>query len=140
MTDHPLSEEPFPNVQSELPLTQLHSICSSPIAGYHCSYLDEYRHSPYRLKRCLNPNCPCTFHNPLFQIISRADVSLPSSLELFLYVYCRYTRAFAPLLNPEETLPSTTFMVSFEEVNLYFCKCQVILIRSMAYGIEHRTE
>jgi len=26
VTDHPLSEEPFPNVQSELPLMQRHSI------------------------------------------------------------------------------------------------------------------
>ncbi|KAK4806763.1 hypothetical protein QYF61_005559 [Mycteria americana] len=32
--DHPLSEEPFPNVQSELPPTQLHSISSCPIAGH----------------------------------------------------------------------------------------------------------
>ncbi|KAK4807107.1 hypothetical protein QYF61_018448 [Mycteria americana] len=34
VTDHPLSEEPFPNVQSELPLRQLHSISSCPIAGH----------------------------------------------------------------------------------------------------------
>ena len=34
MTDHPLGEEPFPNVQSELALTQLHSIPSCPIAGH----------------------------------------------------------------------------------------------------------
>jgi len=34
VTDHPLCEEPFPNVQSELPLTQLHSIPLYPIAGY----------------------------------------------------------------------------------------------------------
>ncbi|KAK4807096.1 hypothetical protein QYF61_018437 [Mycteria americana] len=30
VTNHPLSEEPFPNVQSELPLRQLHSISSCP--------------------------------------------------------------------------------------------------------------
>ncbi|KAK4806146.1 hypothetical protein QYF61_001069 [Mycteria americana] len=34
VTDHPLSEEPFPYVQSELPLTQLHSISPCPIAGH----------------------------------------------------------------------------------------------------------
>ncbi|KAK4825531.1 LOW QUALITY PROTEIN: hypothetical protein QYF61_000108 [Mycteria americana] len=34
VTDHPLSEEPFPNALSELALTQLHSISSCPIAGH----------------------------------------------------------------------------------------------------------
>ena len=34
MTDHPLSEEPFPSVQSELPLMQLHSISSCPVSGH----------------------------------------------------------------------------------------------------------
>ncbi|KAK4818862.1 hypothetical protein QYF61_020081 [Mycteria americana] len=34
VTDHPPSEEPFPNVQSELPLMQLHSISSCPIADH----------------------------------------------------------------------------------------------------------
>ena len=33
MTDHPLSEEHLPNVQSELPLTQLFSIARCPITG-----------------------------------------------------------------------------------------------------------
>jgi len=34
MTDHHLNEEPFPNVQSQLPLTQLHSISLRPVAGH----------------------------------------------------------------------------------------------------------
>ena len=34
VTDHPLSEEPFPNVQSELPLMQFHSISSCPAADH----------------------------------------------------------------------------------------------------------
>ena len=34
MTDHPLSEEPFPDFQPEIPLAQLHSIPSCPIAGH----------------------------------------------------------------------------------------------------------
>ena len=34
MTDHPLSEEPFPNVQPELPLVQLRAISSCPIAAH----------------------------------------------------------------------------------------------------------
>ena len=34
VTNHPLSEEPVPNVQSELPLTQLHSISLCPITGH----------------------------------------------------------------------------------------------------------
>ena len=33
VTDHPLSEEPFPIVQPELPLIQFHSISLCPIAG-----------------------------------------------------------------------------------------------------------
>jgi len=33
VTNHPFSEEPFLNVQSELPLTQLHSIPSCPATG-----------------------------------------------------------------------------------------------------------
>ena len=43
MTD-PLSEEPFPKVQSELPLTQLHSICLCPIIGHQ---REEISTSPY---------------------------------------------------------------------------------------------
>ena len=34
VTDHPLSEEPFPNVQSELPLTQLHSLSPCHASGH----------------------------------------------------------------------------------------------------------
>lgn len=34
MTDHPLSEEAFPNVQSELPRMQFHSISLCPMAGH----------------------------------------------------------------------------------------------------------
>ena len=34
MTDNPLSEEPFPNVQSKLSLTHLHSIFLWPISGH----------------------------------------------------------------------------------------------------------
>ena len=34
VTGHPLSEEHFPNVQSELPLTELHSISSCLITGH----------------------------------------------------------------------------------------------------------
>jgi len=34
VTDHLLSEEPFPNVQSELPLTQLPIISSCPVTGH----------------------------------------------------------------------------------------------------------
>lgn len=120
VTDHPLSEEPSPNVQSELPLAQLHSMTLYPIVGYHWSYMDEHRCSSYRLACPLNPNCSCSFHSPLFQIISRASPSLPSSLEL--------SRTSSPsrwelLLNPNETLISTTFMLPVEEQNLYFCKC-----------------
>ena len=33
MTDHLLSEEAFPNVQSELPLMQLYTISTCPITG-----------------------------------------------------------------------------------------------------------
>lgn len=35
MTSHPLSEEPFPCVQLEFPLTQPHSISLCPIIGHH---------------------------------------------------------------------------------------------------------
>lgn len=34
MAGHPLNEEPFPNVQPELPLTQLYSSSSCPVAGH----------------------------------------------------------------------------------------------------------
>ena len=34
VTDHPPREEPFPHVQYELPLTQLHPVSSWPIAGH----------------------------------------------------------------------------------------------------------
>jgi len=34
VTKHALSEEPFPQVQSELSLAQLHSLSSCPIAGH----------------------------------------------------------------------------------------------------------
>ncbi|CAM9299044.1 unnamed protein product, partial [Bubo scandiacus] len=34
VTDHLLREKLFPNVQSELPLMQLHPISSRPIAGH----------------------------------------------------------------------------------------------------------
>jgi len=34
MTSHSLREEPFPSVQSELPLMQLHSISLCPFAGH----------------------------------------------------------------------------------------------------------
>jgi len=43
MTDHPLPEEPFPNVQSELHLMQLHSIFSCPVAHHQ----REISTSPY---------------------------------------------------------------------------------------------
>lgn len=33
VTDQPLSEEPFPDVQPECPLMQLHSISLCPVAG-----------------------------------------------------------------------------------------------------------
>jgi len=33
-TDHPLSEEPFPDVQPELPLMQLHSVSRCLITGH----------------------------------------------------------------------------------------------------------
>lgn len=34
MTDYPLSEEPFPDVQSELPQTKVHTFSLSPVAGH----------------------------------------------------------------------------------------------------------
>jgi len=34
VTNHPLSEELFPKVQPELPLTQLHSISPCPVTGH----------------------------------------------------------------------------------------------------------
>lgn len=47
VTNHPLSEEPSPNVQSEFPLA--HSMTSCPIVGYHQSYTDEHRCPSHRL-------------------------------------------------------------------------------------------
>lgn len=34
MTNHPLGERPFPNVQTELPLMQFHSVSPYPITGH----------------------------------------------------------------------------------------------------------
>jgi len=34
VSEHPLSEEPFPNVQFELSLTQFHTISMCPVAGH----------------------------------------------------------------------------------------------------------
>lgn len=35
MTDHPLREEPFPTVQSEVTVMLLHSISSCPVTAHH---------------------------------------------------------------------------------------------------------
>lgn len=129
VTDYPLSEEPSSDVQCHL--NDLVSYCWLPLE------LHRWMQVFTRLTHPLNPNCTCSFCSPLFQIISRANPSLPSSLELSLYICSRHMRAFAPLLNPNETLLSTTFTLPVEEENLYFCKCPVMPIRSMAYSIEH---
>ena len=46
VTNHPLSEEPFPNVQSELPLVQPHSISSCPVAGHQREISTPWLHCP----------------------------------------------------------------------------------------------
>lgn len=45
VTNHILSEEPFPKVPSEVPLMQLHLICSCSIAGHQREEISTWPHS-----------------------------------------------------------------------------------------------
>lgn len=53
--NHSHSEEPFPNVQAELPLMQLHSISSCPVDGHQRGD----QHQDYPVAGAGSSSCPC---------------------------------------------------------------------------------
>lgn len=87
VTHHPLSEAPFPNVQSELSLIQLHSISLSPINSH------QRDNSAARLEEVVDCNGghPSAFSSP---------TKLPQLLLLSLAFWAFYHLGHPPLDTP----------------------------------------